>query len=473
MSQGDFTDDFLNELDELDQDIDVQEDHSEDRKNGEEKEVEVSETHEDDSFLKDEPTSLEKLLFLLELGEPVLMWSAPGTGKTAITEQLQEKRGYHVETIIASIRQPQDFLGYPYQDNGQLKFYPPDWAIRSRQKLDNGEDVVIFFDEITTCPPTVLASMLRVVNEKVCGDISLKGARIICAANPKNESGGFYLTKAMENRFIHIEWNPSLDDWGLWIEGVDPPVINYKFKSYSKEKFKEYLRYAREFLSIKDVYDNEIRKRPNKIEHAWSSRRTMTILCKMLSFMDSNNIPFNRYGHDVIFGTIGSSAGTEFMKFIREKSLLRISDAFSNLKALHNKSEDIMSSFTSYVSFVLRSSLGETDPEEEKIYNDFAQTNPNEDSTWNKLLVVTNYMVGSADIQRYALEYIDEYVKFANTHNRDLGKSVIDYLTNDDKLYDKLGHMIDNKKNTKQKKDSSIVDDKNDTESIEIDDLPF
>ena len=46
-------------------------------------------------------------------GVPVLLWGAPGTGKTSAVRALADAAGWPCETVIASIREPSDFAGLP------------------------------------------------------------------------------------------------------------------------------------------------------------------------------------------------------------------------------------------------------------------------------------------------------------------------------------------------------------------------
>ena len=44
---------------------------------------------------------------------PVLLWGAPGTGKTSAIRAMADAMGLPCETVIASIREPSDFAGLP------------------------------------------------------------------------------------------------------------------------------------------------------------------------------------------------------------------------------------------------------------------------------------------------------------------------------------------------------------------------
>src|SRR5206468_2940991 len=59
---------------------------------------------------------------------PVLLWGAPGTGKTSAIRAMAACMGWPCETVIASIREPSDFAGLPIVVDGGVRFAPPAWA---------------------------------------------------------------------------------------------------------------------------------------------------------------------------------------------------------------------------------------------------------------------------------------------------------------------------------------------------------
>src|SRR5438094_5905781 len=102
---------------------------------------------------------------------PVLLWGAPGTGKSSAVRKLAHAMNWPCETVIASIREPSDFAGLPIVADGAVRFAPPTWA---RRLAESGrEGGLLFLDEISTAPPAVQAALLRVVLERVVGDLTL------------------------------------------------------------------------------------------------------------------------------------------------------------------------------------------------------------------------------------------------------------------------------------------------------------
>src|SRR5690242_21905838 len=90
---------------------------------------------------------------------PVLLWGAPGTGKTSAIRAMAEVMGLPCETVIASIREPSDFAGLPIVVGGEVRFAPPAWA---RRLAEAGRRPVLL-RRLCTPPPAVHAPPLRVV----------------------------------------------------------------------------------------------------------------------------------------------------------------------------------------------------------------------------------------------------------------------------------------------------------------------
>ncbi|WP_150254632.1 VWA-like domain-containing protein [Nocardiopsis deserti] len=113
---------------------------------------------------------------------PVLLWGAPGTGKTSAVAALGRALELPVEVVVGSVREPSDFSGLPVVRDDGTWFAPPRWA----ERLAARGLGLLFLDELTTAPPAVQAAMLRVVLERAVGDLDLpEGVRVVAAANPR------------------------------------------------------------------------------------------------------------------------------------------------------------------------------------------------------------------------------------------------------------------------------------------------
>ena len=137
--------------------------------------------------------------------QPVLIWGAPGTGKSSIVRGLAEAMSWPCEVVIASIREPSDFAGLPVVSNGGVTFAPPRWATN----LAESGHGLLFLDEISTAPPAVQAALLRVVLERTVGDLVLPDdVVVVAAANPPEQAAdGWDLSAPLANRFCHLDWS--------------------------------------------------------------------------------------------------------------------------------------------------------------------------------------------------------------------------------------------------------------------------
>ena len=156
-------------------------------------------------------TVLAALAVALRANVPVLLWGPPGTGKSATVAALGQQLGWPTEVVIASLREPSDFAGLPVVERGQVRLAPPAWA----RRLAEAQTGLLFLDEISTAPPAVQAALLRVVLDRVVGDLALPPTvRIVAAANPPEQAaGGWDLAPPLANRFLHLHWPLDTQRW--------------------------------------------------------------------------------------------------------------------------------------------------------------------------------------------------------------------------------------------------------------------
>ncbi len=153
-----------------------------------------------------------------QTGVPPLAIGMPGIAKTRSVYAFAKAMERKVYTLIGSIRDPADIGGYPYPGevgvNGSsrsvMKLIPPQWAADC---CESGDKWIVFMDELTTCPPSVQSALLRVLAEKVVGDLELpEDTWILSACNPPEQAAnGIELEAAMANRLFHHKWEAPVD----------------------------------------------------------------------------------------------------------------------------------------------------------------------------------------------------------------------------------------------------------------------
>jgi len=145
-------------------------------------------------------------------GLPIALRGRPGVGKTSMVESIARAAGLHLEVVVGSLREPTDLAGLPIvRPDGGIDLAAPRWALNANASTNGA---LVLFDELTTASPAVQAAMLRVVRERVVGDLQLAShVRIVAAYNDAADCGGYDLELPMRSRFIHITVGTDVDQF--------------------------------------------------------------------------------------------------------------------------------------------------------------------------------------------------------------------------------------------------------------------
>ena len=244
---------------------------------------------------------------------PVILWGPPAIGKTAYIYALAKALDEHLEVVIASLREPSDFLGLPIRKGEEVIMAPPSWARRLR---DHGSGLVVF-DEITTAPPAVQATLLRVVLERVVGDLELPpGVKILAIANPADEAGGWDLSLPLTNRFLHIQaeeldseaWARGLiSGWDVKPNIMGKFVVDEAMKLRARSEIGGFLNHRPELMLQKPKSDS-------KDKESWPSPRSWEMAARLLGTAYSVGVP-PVVSLKLMQGSVGNGAASEFMSW--------------------------------------------------------------------------------------------------------------------------------------------------------------
>ena len=159
---------------------------------------------------------------------PVMLWGAPGVGKSQIVEQVAELNQVPMIDIRLSQMEPSDLRGIPFRNNDQVE-----WAIPSMlpNEQHHGESGILFLDEITSAAPSVSAAAYQLILDRRLGQYEIpKGWAILAAGNRQGDRGITYTMPApLANRFSHYEVDVNLDDWVAWAyeHDIDDRIIAF------------------------------------------------------------------------------------------------------------------------------------------------------------------------------------------------------------------------------------------------------
>lgn len=193
---------------------------------------------------------IDDLVASIEVGTIPMFWGRPGVGKTAIIGDIGRRFGLPVYTLIGSLCDPTDVNGFPVVSRDRvtdksgrthpvLEFAPRSWLVEL-----NKTGGILFFDELTSCPPAVQAALLRSMLDKVFGDYSLDPERVamIAAGNSADvAANGQELPAPMINRLDHYQFpmeprSAVAREWAENFSGYwgNPPVVRFGKKVVSE-----------------------------------------------------------------------------------------------------------------------------------------------------------------------------------------------------------------------------------------------
>lgn len=246
-----------------------------------------------------------------------LLWGAPGVGKTALINAIAEKRGMLIRTLIGSTMDPTDVAGLPIittTPEGQptTEFALPEWF----KEIDtyartNPQGAILFIDEITTTTPPVQAALLTFIQDRRIGKNYLpKNILIIAAGNPPNQAAdGWQLAPPTANRFTHINYTPSIEDW------YDGMLTNWGNPTSPKEQQVRNTVVA--FLRINRELINKIPDDPEEASGAWPSMRQWDNTARMLGKAKNTNV-----AELIVRGSVGEEGSREYFTWLKHVAAL-------------------------------------------------------------------------------------------------------------------------------------------------------
>lgn len=250
---------------------------------------------------------------------PIILWGAPGQGKTSVLQTIATDTGRDLETVLASIREPSDFAGLPNIVDGKTKLIAPDWA----QKIAEKGNGILFFDEISTAPPATQAAMLRVALDRIAGDLYLgDDVSIVAAANPPEiAADGWDLAAPMANRFCHIDWNLPADVVrdGFSIGWPEVPVPNADAADVLRETTSALLIVGA-FLGARPDLVTVVPSATSEAGRAFPTPRSWEMAAKLYGYATAAGVS-NMSRRMLVTGAVGQGAANEFLAYIADLDL--------------------------------------------------------------------------------------------------------------------------------------------------------
>ncbi|MHC1636281.1 MAG: AAA family ATPase [Candidatus Methanospirareceae archaeon] len=258
------------------------------------------------------PGELKKFLVAYFQKDPeevpaLMIWGAPGVGKTQIVrqaarevfypehaeEKLKNKEDFYIKIIHLTLADPTDLKGLPMIKEDLAIWLPPSQLPKEGRDAERG---VLFFDEIASAPPAVQTAAHRLILEGRLEEYEKpEGWFVIGASNRRSDRALVYeMTAPLANRFVHLEVEPDLDSWKSWA-----------YKNNIREEIISFLNWRPEFL-----LDMSIAKESK----AFPSPRSWEFASKILNMKDS--LKSKDLLRKLLTGAVGQGPAYEFVSFL-------------------------------------------------------------------------------------------------------------------------------------------------------------
>jgi MoxR-like ATPase len=226
---------------------------------------------------------------------PFFVWGSPGIGKSDIMRQVAASRStkakpYELRDVRLGLLDPTDIKGFPSPDakTNTMRWLPPDFLPTKGQGL-------LFLDEMNTAPPAVQASAYQLVLNRRVGNYVLPDGWDVAAAgnNDTDRAVTHRMSTALSNRLVHLQLEVDVNDW-----------VNYAMSVGIHADRIAFIRFRSGLLHNFD---------PNTKTHAFPSPRSWFMLDKIAQ---TAGLP-REVEYEVLKGTVGEAAATEYVAFVR------------------------------------------------------------------------------------------------------------------------------------------------------------
>jgi MoxR-like ATPase len=186
----------------------------------------------------------------------VMLWGAPGIGKSSIVQQVAKAQGLDFVDVRLSQLAPTDLRGLPVAESGTAKWFPPEF-------LPTSGSGIFFLDELNMAAPTMQGIAQQLILDRTVGSYVLPDGWFVWAAGNRREDRAsvFEMPAPLANRFLHLEMNADLES----------------FKRYALDKSLNERIIA--FLAFRP----NLLHAPDNARPAWASPRSWEMASKLIT----------------------------------------------------------------------------------------------------------------------------------------------------------------------------------------------
>jgi hypothetical protein len=254
-------------------------------------------------ILKLQLETLAKRPEMAKVLPPLMVWGAPGLGKSSILQKAARDQGIGFIDVRLAQREPVDIRGLPVPGPDGVK-----WLVSSDWPRDSKSRGIILFDEITAADRSLQVAAYEFILDRRLGELyKVPDGWYICAAGNRTEDRAVAATmsSALANRFMHVELGEDVESWVAWAlkNDIQPSVVGF-------------LRFRPAML---------FSQKGENLERGWPTPRSWERVSRMLEVMKDEPEELVRH---MVYGLVGNRAGVEFMEF------KKMSESFADALAL-------------------------------------------------------------------------------------------------------------------------------------------
>ncbi|MBQ7403972.1 MAG: AAA family ATPase [Lentisphaeria bacterium] len=226
---------------------------------------------------------------------PIMVWGAPGLGKSTAVRELTQELGIGFIDVRLAQREPVDMRGLPVPDEKENSVK---WLVSGEWPRDPNSRGIIMFDELTAADKTLQVAAYEFILDRRLGALyNVPDGWYIMAAGNRIEDRAVScaMSSALANRFLHVEVAAEAASFLAWAKenNLHPAVTGFI-------NFRPQLLFSQE---------NE------DLQRGWPSPRSWERVSTMLKIAEKNQRKSSlKY---TIPGLIGQGAAAEFMAFYK------------------------------------------------------------------------------------------------------------------------------------------------------------
>ena len=167
----------------------------------------------------------KQILKSLPSSTSVLLKAKHGVGKSSVVKQVAKENGWNFYDVRLSQCEVGDIKGLPYREGSVMKFAKPEWF-----PTDPESKGILFFDEMNRASKDVLQAIFEICLDRRLDGVNLPdGWRVVSAINADDEYDVIELDPALSDRWFHIDFNPSVDEWLTWAKeaGIEESIRQF------------------------------------------------------------------------------------------------------------------------------------------------------------------------------------------------------------------------------------------------------